>query len=86
MHVSASGLAGVAVSLAVDSANGLVLEGTTAVLLGKTRSSVIEDLIVNTLQLATVFVCDSVIGTSRLVSRSAKAGRRLADTLVSNFD
>ena len=49
VHVSASGFAGVAVSLAVDSANGLVLEGTTAVLLGKTRSSVIEDLIVNTL-------------------------------------
>ena len=86
VHVSASGPTGVVVGYAVDSANGLVLEGTNAVILGRTRSSVIEDLIVNTLQLATVFISDSVIGTSRLVSRSAKAGRRLADTLVSNDD
>ena len=70
VHVSASGPTGVVVGYAVDSANGVVFEGTNAVLLGRTTSIVIEDLFVSRPQLENVFISNSVFSTDRLVSIS----------------
>ena len=86
MHVSASGFAGVAVSLAVDSANGLVVLGTNAVLLGRTRPEAKRKFFVDRLQLGNVFVSGSALSTNRLVSRRGKVIIGLAATLVSNCD